>query len=295
MTLTAFVLILVSALLHVGWNLIGKRIAQSILFYAWSMAAGGLLFSPFLLLNGTRLLKLPNDFWLLLIGSGLCQALYLIGLARAYMGANLSLVYPLARALPVLIVPLLVLMVYGESLLSGRDLLGMLLILTGAIALPLNKWRRWQLSDYLCPSIGWILLAACATAGYSVIDSLAVRLMAGQGFTAFQAGSSFVVLQAVSTVLWMLVLLKLVFRERLTDLPDKRWSVIAGGFVIGTYMLVLISMSLVAEVSYVVALRQVSIPLGVIIGVLLLGERLSFPGLQGLLAMLVGLILVSLA
>jgi len=52
-------------------------------------------------------------------------------------------------------------------------------------------------------------------------------------------------------------------------------------------------MSMVSEVSYVVALRQVSIPLGVMIGVIWLRESLSLPRLQGLIVMLAGLLLVS--
>ena len=49
-----------------------------------------------------------------------------------------------------------------------------------------------------------------------------------------------------------------------------------------------------SEVSYVVALRQVSIPLCVLIGVIWLREPVSLPRLQGLVVMVAGLFLVSL-
>ncbi len=99
MTPTAIGLILVSALLHAGWNLIGKRTAQTVRFYAWAMGLGMLVFSP-LLLTWTDISRLPADFWYLLLASGLCQTLYMTGLAKAYGRGNLNIVYPLARALP---------------------------------------------------------------------------------------------------------------------------------------------------------------------------------------------------
>ncbi len=294
MTLTAALLILVSALLHVGWNLIGKRTAQTVLFYAWTMATGGLLFSPLMLLNLDQIKELPVLFWMLLLGSGFCQTFYMAGLAKAYRGANLSMVYPLARALPVVFVPLLVLLVYGQSRLDGVDILGIILILAGALAVPLGRWRDWSIRAYLNHSVGWVMVAAIATAGYSILDSIAIGQMRDSGMTAFAAGSSFVVLQAGATLLWMIPLLRLLFRESLTGLPDKHWAMIAGGFVIGTYMLVLISMSLVSEVSYVVALRQISIPLGFFIGVIWLKESLTLARIQGVLVMIAGLLMVSL-
>lgn len=294
MTPTAIGLILVSALLHAGWNLIGKRTAQTVRFYAWAMGLGMLVFSPLLLLTWTDISRLPADFWYLLLASGLCQTLYMTGLAKAYGRGNLNIVYPLARALPVLIVPLVVFLSYGKSQLMTQDLVGMALIMLGSLALPLSRWRDWHWRDYSTPAIRWVLLAACATAGYSVLDSAAIQLMKQQGMSAFAAGSSFVVLQAAACLLWMLPLIRWSFGESLRAVPDFGWTLLAGSFIIGTYLLILVSMSMVSEVSYVVALRQVSIPLGVLIGVFWLRENISLPRLQGLGVMLLGLVLVSL-
>ncbi len=294
MTAGAVGLILCSALLHAGWNLIGKRTAQTVRFYAWTMATGLLIFSPLLLLSWPVVPSLPALFWWLLLGSGVCQCLYMTGLAKAYRVGNLSMVYPLARALPVLLVPLLVVLIYGESRLSPRDLFGMLLIILGALALPLAHWRDWHPANYRSPAVGWALLAAASTAGYSLLDSMAIQVLLKAGLSPFQAGSSFVLLQAAITVLLMVPCISLLFREPLLAFPDAGWTTLAGFFVVGTYMLVLISMSLVTEVSYVVALRQLSIPIGFVIGILWLKEPVSLPRIQGLLVMLVGLLLVSL-
>ncbi|WP_432696251.1 EamA family transporter [Marinobacterium sp. YM272] len=294
MTAQAIALILVSALLHAGWNLIGKRTAQTVRFYAFAMGFGMLIFSPLLVRAWDDVIDMPAAFWLLLILSGLCQTLYMTGLSYAYRAGDLSLVYPLARAIPVLLVPMLVLLIYGQSALDLQDVVGMLLIILGSLALPLNHWRNFQFRNYCTPAIGWVLMAASATAGYSLVDSMAIGMMTESGIDAFSAGSSFVVLQAAATLLWMLPFVRLVMKESLRKIPDIGMTALAGSFIIGTYLLILISMSMVNEVSYVVALRQISIPLGVAIGVIWLREPVSTPRLQGLLLMLTGLVMVSL-
>lgn len=294
MTAAAFILILISALFHVGWNLIGKSVAQTLLFYIWAMAAGGLMFSPFLFFYDIRLMALPENFWWLLCSSGLFQGLYLIGLARAYRSGDMSMVYPLARALPVILVPLAIVTLSGKTEVTAVEGLGMLLILAGAIALPLSRWANWHPRHYLHPVMFWVLLAAIGTAGYSIVDSMALHIMRESGMSALQAGSSFVVLQAVSTVSWMLLLIGIMPGERLRGLQQKGMALLAGFFIVGTYMLVLTSMTLVSEVSYVVALRQVSIPLGVIISAIWLQEKMSLPRIQGTAIMLIGLVLASI-
>jgi uncharacterized membrane protein len=61
-----------------------------------------------------------------------------------------------------------------------------------------------------------------------------------------------------------------------------------------TYGLVLMAMAMTDEVSYVVALRQLSIPVGVLMGVLWLKEPASTAKTLGTMVMLAGLIMVAL-
>ena len=60
-----------------------------------------------------------------------------------------------------------------------------------------------------------------------------------------------------------------------------------------TYSLALISMAFVTNVSYVVAFRQLSIPLGVMLSVWLLKEPAHIPKLVAVVVMLLGLIFVG--
>ena len=294
MTFAAFALIVLAACIHAGWNTLSKRSGGYLNLYMWAMGFGALIYSPLMLLNWQKIVHLPGEFWGLLAMSALCQSLYLFGLAKAYQSADLSMVYPLARALPVLMVPLFLLLSPRVSEFSMIDTLGVLLIALGAMAMPLTRWRNFKLRLYLQPAVGWAICAAVGTAGYSIIDNLALEVMDEQTLVGFNAGASYVVLQALSTAFTLMLVSALVFKTPLEWPVNVKVSVLTGVFLVGTYLLVLVSMTMVVDVSYVVALRQLSIPIGVAIGVFWLKEKVTVPRLQGLCLMLIGIIIVSL-
>jgi hypothetical protein len=60
-----------------------------------------------------------------------------------------------------------------------------------------------------------------------------------------------------------------------------------------TYGLVLMSMAYVANVSYVVAFRQVSLPIGVLLGLLILREPGGYLRFSAVVFMVAGLILIA--
>jgi len=102
----------------------------------------------------------------------------------------------------------------------------------------------------------------------------------------------------VMTLAWAVPLLALLPAER-RRLPALRQQglpmlVATGLMMTCTYGLVLIAMALTEEVSYVVALRQLSIPVGVLMGVLWLKEPASRAKAIGTLVMLAGLMMVAL-
>ena len=274
MSPAALALVLVSVCMHAGWNVLGKRNAPSLSSFTLAYGAG----------------------WLAL--SGLCQMLYMGGLAWAYARGEVSVLYPIARALPVVLVPLVSIALLGSHVLDRWDGLGMVLVVAGALCLPLSHPQARRISTYLTPAMGFALLAAAGTVGYSLIDKQALGLMQGAGHSGLTAGAVFMVLQAVMTLTWAIPLLALLPAER-RRLPALRRQglpmlVATGLMMTCTYGLVLMAMALTDEVSYVVALRQLSIPVGVLMGVLWLKEPASRAKAIGTLVMLAGLIIVAL-
>ena len=73
-----------------------------------------------------------------------------------------------------------------------------------------------------------------------------------------------------------------------------RPAVLTGVSFLVPYSLVLIAMAHVINVSYVVAFRQLSIPLGVIFGVIFLKEPRYYPKFMGTLIIFIGLVFVAL-
>lgn len=297
MSPAALALVLFSVFMHAGWNVLGKRNAPSLAFFALAYGVGGALLLPLVWL-GPSLAALPGAFWGWLALSGLCQMLYMGGLAWAYARGDVSVLYPIARALPVVLVPLVSIMLLGSRALDVWDGMGMALVVVGALCLPLSHPEARRLSTYLTPAMGFALLAAAGTVGYSLIDKQALALMQIAGHSSLTAGAVFMVLQAVMTLTWAIPLLALLPAER-RRLPVIRQQgltmlVVTGLMMTCTYGLVLIAMALTNEVSYVVALRQLSIPVGVLMGVLWLKEPASRAKAMGTLIMLSGLLLVAL-
>ncbi|WP_445010827.1 drug/metabolite transporter [Vreelandella stevensii] len=297
MSPTALALVLVSVCMHAGWNVLGKRNAPSLGSFALAYGAGGVALLPLLVL-GPSLTALPGAFWGWLVLSGLCQMLYMGGLAWAYARGEVSVLYPIARALPVVMVPLVSIAWLGSRGLGFWDGVGMLLIMLGALGLPLSRPEARRLASYLSPAMGFALLAAVGTVGYSLIDKQALGVMQGAGHSSLTAGAVFMVLQALMTLLWALPLLVVLPAER-RRLPALRQQgltmlVATGLMMTCTYGLVLMAMALTDEVSYVVALRQLSIPVGVLMGVLWLKEPASSAKTLSTLVMLLGLLIVAL-
>ncbi|EHJ94633.1 EamA family transporter [Vreelandella boliviensis] len=297
MSPVALALVLVSVCMHAGWNVLGKRNAPSLASFALAYGAGGAVMLPLVLL-GPSLAALPGAFWGWLALSGLCQMLYMGGLAWAYSRGDVSVLYPIARALPVVLVPLVSIALLGSRVLDRWDGLGMVLVVAGALCLPLSHPQARRFSTYLTPAMGFALLAAVGTVGYSLIDKQALGLMQRAGHSGLTAGAVFMVLQALMTLTWAIPLLALLpaERRRLPALHQQGLTmlVVTGLMMTCTYGLVLIAMALTEEVSYVVALRQLSIPVGVLMGVLWLKESASRAKAIGTLVMLVGLVLVVL-
>lgn len=283
--------------MHAGWNVLGKRNAPSLGAFALAYGAGGAVCTPLLWL-GPSLSTLPSAFWVWLALSGLCQMLYMGGLAWAYARGEVSVLYPIARALPVVLVPLVSIALLGNRVLDRWDGIGMVLVVVGALCLPLSHPEARRLSTYLTPAMGFALLAAIGTVGYSLIDKQALGLMQGVGHSGLTAGAVFMVLQALMTLTWAIPLVAILPAER-RRLPALRQQglailVVTGLMMTCTYGLVLMALAITDEVSYIVALRQLSIPVGVLMGVLWLKEPSSRAKAVGTLVMLVGLVLVAL-
>ncbi len=300
MTLAAFFLVLVSVFLHAGWNFLSKKTVPSLAFYALSSATAALLWLPGFLLSGIRTAELPPGFWGLWLASVAFEFIYLLGLSRAYRRSDISLAYPLARALPVLLTAMVTILAGLGEAPGALALLGMAVLSMGCILMPMANWRDFRIKSYCNTALLFIMVAAVGTTGYTVIDSMAVGML--RGLPAMPAGRF-----TISMVYLFLIEsgLALALLAAVIAMPDERACfkklfpkapvpMISGIFSSTAYVLILLAMGFVDNVSYIQAFRQMSLPLGVLAGVWLLREKPGKPRMAGIALVVAGLVLVSL-
>jgi len=300
MTPAAILIVLVSALAHAGWNLFGKKVSPSGAFFWYSTLWGVLLTLPVLVFYLPLLLELDGRIWWLVVATGFFQATYLSCLAAAYRHGELSVVYPLARSSPLLILLVGTLFLGTAEAITAAAVVGIVLIVAGCIILPMQRFQDFHLANYRNLATLFALLAAASTAGYSLIDDSATarmrELLSGMALDV-EVAFVFVILQAWSALAWLSLGLALQSTERRllkTLAGNWRSTMAAGVLILGTYALVVWAMAYAEDVSYVVAFRQVSIPIGVALGWYFLGESLHRPKILGVMTILVGLLLVVL-
>lgn len=303
MTLTAAILILISAFMHAFWNLLGKRQQASLAFFAIASASLALLTSPLLLLYRHALPAVPLAVWLLVAATGVAQAVYFLGLTAAYRQGDISLVYPLARAIPILLVVAVSFALGRGETMTPLGLAGMLLIVLGCFILPLPTFRQLQIRHYVKYTYLMVLVTAAGTAAYTLIDDEALRQLRQSpaiALTDTEVTLLFIALQVAGTAVMMSLASLLFARERQQFrlvLGQRRLlfsAALTGIIIMSTYGLVLASMAYVTNVSYVAAFRQLSIPIGAIFGLTLLKEPSHPPKLLGLLIISTGLVLVGI-
>lgn len=299
MSLTALLLITVASVTHVGWNLLGKRHSPSVAFFFLACLVGTLLLTPVVIWNRALFAVTPGPVWGLLVLTGFCQATYFVGLAAAYAHGHMSVAYPLARAIPVLLVAAFT--AAGSGRIHALAGLGMALIVAGAMLVPRSRFRGWRLTEYRSRSCVFAVLAALGTTGYSLTDDHALALL--RDAAAGVAGPTRVTLyyaafEGLATCLWLVPVVARHASSRTNVrhlLATQRVPVLITGIgIFTTYTLVLVSMAYVDNVSYVVAYRQLSIPLAALAGILLLGEPAWPPKLIGVGGMFAGLVLAAI-
>jgi len=300
MSLTTILLVLLSAFIHAGWNLFSKLQHPSASFFLIASLSGALLLSPALFLYGRSILPdVPARIWGFLLASGFFLALYYISLAGAYRAGDMSIAYPLARSSPVIVVTIVTVLLGRGDQVSALCVAGIMLVVGGCFLIPLKRLGDFHLRNYFSVTCGLALLAAVGTSGYSILDDEALRqLRAHVAIGKTPVTLVYACMEALSASIWLLLFVTLRRSGRANlhrVLRSKtRNAVFAGGAIYFAYGLVLLSLAFAANVSCVVGFRQLSVPLGAILGIVVLKEAPHGPKIAGVIVMFVGLILVAM-
>ncbi|HYF48432.1 MAG TPA: multidrug DMT transporter permease [Planctomycetota bacterium] len=300
MSNAALILVVASAITHVAWNAFGKKQQPSAAFFVGALVAGLLFLSPCLVMYADRMPLIPSDVWIMLVATGLFQAFYFGMLAAAYRHGDMSLAYPMARALPVIFVTVVSLAIGPGPDLKTGFIIGVALIVTGCFLLPMRNLGQLRLASYMNGCCLCAIMAAAGTAGYSLTDDVALRQLRSlhTEMSGVEWALLYAPLQVFFTLMWLSVWVLTRPHERacLASVMKtaRTKAALTGVGIYAAYTMVLVSMAFVQNVSYLVACRQLSIPLGATFGILVLKEPQYFLKNVGVAAVFSGVLLVAL-
>ncbi|MCJ8330042.1 MAG: EamA family transporter [Lentisphaeria bacterium] len=303
MTNVALIIVLISAFMHAGWNLFSKSKNPSGSFFFIASFAAALLLSPVLIYSSNIFLDglFPQRVWPLIILTGLFQSSYFLCLAAAYRSGEMSVVYPLARSSPAIVIVVITLFLGQGNEVTRLAIIGILLIVGGCFLVPIQRFSELRLRNYLNATCVLALFTAIGTTGYSIVDDKALNILrntpelqelGNTHVTLIYAG-----LQSLSTLFWIFLYIVIrrknrdEFKQQIKD--DIKSPILAGVAIQITYLLVLIAYAYSSNVSYIVGFRQISIPLGALLGIIVLKEKAPRTKILGVSIVVVGLVLVA--
>jgi uncharacterized membrane protein len=285
----AFTLIVTSAVMHALWNLLVKRSHHKTVFIWWMFVASGGLFSLIILLLPEPF-RYPDTHTLLLVSLGaVCFVLYHLFNGRAYRGGDLSVVYPLSQT-AMIYVPIWGIVLLGERL-SLAGVCGILLVIFGTYSMQMQRlsWSEMMrpFRNLKSPSVRDALTAGFIYSIGSIAEKSGVRNYSPLYFTYI-------------LVLIMLFLMSFnMFRPKYRPLIGaelrEHWGLIlcSGPIMMASFLTFRYGLNL-SPVSYAVPVRQVSIVIGVLIGILFLKESYGRIRLLSALFIVAGAVLIRL-
>ena len=285
----ALMIVIVAAFLHSGWNYFLKKSLDK-LTYIWSFLLVSLVFySPMFCYYWVRS-DISMEGWLCIAATGVLHLLYFVFMGSAYERGDLSLVYPISRGSGPLLVPLMAVLILHEQIYP----LGALGIAMIVFVIYVIHLKSFAVDSFLEPfravkhgASSWAIMTGLMIAAYSLVDKVGVGFVEPPLYI-------YLMLLIVVALLSPFVLTRK--REEL----KKEWrcnknNILALGVVVLlTYMMVLFAFRM-SKVSYVVAVRELSIVLSALYGLVWLKEQYATQKLTGSSIIALGVILVGVS
>jgi drug/metabolite transporter (DMT)-like permease len=294
MSLTALALVLTAAMVHATWNYFLKRANATRPFWWLVYIITAVITVPALFIYDPEALRnITPVGWLVIALSAPIHVIYGQVLQIGYKKSDYSIVYPTARGTGPLITVLSAVLILGDRP-SFWGWIGIALILASIVLLAMPHKQDKQTQELrIRAGIFWGVLTGCFIAGYSFCDAWAVQQSTGLNPMTFYFPSIAVRALVFAPFIMMHANWKQESVEILTTPRlQKALAVVTVGSPLA-YLLVLYAMTM-APLAYVAPSREVGMMIGVVLGGLLLRERLSITRLSGVIGMTLGVILVGL-
>jgi drug/metabolite transporter (DMT)-like permease len=268
--LDAFALALAAAFVHAGWNLLTARSASSVAASAIALAAGAVAFAPVAIATwDVRAGVVPYA-----IASVGLEVAYFTLLATAYDRAPLTVVYPAARGLSVVLVLVVSVAVLGASP-PPAAVAGVLAVAAGVVLVRGARGR----------GVGLAVAVAACIAGYTLVDHAALD---------HAAPLPYLELVLAPTALLALALAGVLVGPGALAGAVRSDAVVAGLGMFAAYGLTLAALAR-ADAAPVAAVRESSVVLAAELAALTASERVPPARWAGALAVAAGVAAIALA
>ena len=283
-------LVLLSALAHSSWNLLLKRSGNQEVFIWCLLVAATVLLAPLGVVL-FWLYPIAPIGWLFVLATVFLHVLYFILLGRGYAQGDLSVVYPIARGFGPMLVPILAVLLLGETIalpavLGIAGIVAGIYIISWTGELGLLLRQPW---NFLSTSgVRSAVLTGLTIAVYAIVDKWGVSHVQPFLYMYLMSLGS-------AVCLFPYILRKWGLQAMGRTWSFSRWSIVVAGLLTFlAYGLVLTAFSL-SRVSYVAPAREVGIVVGVLMGVLILKEPFGRARLAGSAVIVMGLVLIAVS
>jgi len=285
MEVLPFIFVFISSFTHAYWNFLAKQAIEKDIFIGLSKVIESLPFCiPFLLILKVEGFEL--QYWYFVIIAACFTFLNYFFLSQSYKRIDLSIAYPVSRS-STLFLPVIAFIFLGETI----DQVGwtsIILILIGVFLMYADNLLEQRKELTKNAGIMFALLAASTVACYTVWDKMAVFRI--HPFVYFYSYTF------LTSIFYGGVLAFKFKPHQLKHEWNQKKRSIVGVAVLNTftYLLVLIALSF-SKATYVGALRQVSLVVGVFLGFKILHEPVSKIRILGVLGIIAGSMLTLIA
>ncbi|HBA88885.1 MAG TPA: EamA family transporter [Geobacter sp.] len=284
----AFTLIVFSAVMHAIWNMLVKGSRQKTVFIWWMFVVAGLLFTAILPLVDEPFSWPGRETILMIMIGAVSFVLYHLLNGRAYHEGDLSIVYPLSQT-SMIYVPIWGMTLLGERL-SLVGICGILLVILGTFSLQMQRLSILELArpfrDLRSPPVRAALLAGFIYSIGSIAEKTGVRHYPPLYFTYFLV----LTMLTLMTVNLCRAKYRLAIAEELR--ANHRRILCSGPVVMASFLTFRYGLNM-ARVGYAVPVRQVSIMVGVLIGIFFLRESFGKVRLLSASVILAGAVLIK--
>ncbi|ADE40334.1 DMT family transporter [Candidatus Puniceispirillum marinum] len=280
MDFTVIVVVLLAAFLHAFWNFQVRGSDDK------ALGIGAIMIGHLpLAIAGLLFVGLPPvSSWPYLLGSAVFHLGYQVFLMNAYRHGELTQIYPIARGVAPLLITLVSMLVI-KSDFSQQQLVGITMVSGGIILHGIFQFHRTQTP---LTGLALALITGCFIAGYSLVDGHGTR-------HAGSALSFYGMVTIINGVVFM-VYLRLFYPGVLSRISTegRKILLIGGNLSYIAYVLVLWA-CLSAPIAVVSALRETSVIFALLLGTMLLKEKLTAMKIVVTIIILAGVITLRLA